>query len=383
MKYIITTIIVLFILVVDSNGQTVNENDYIQHIKVYYEDGRFGGWPANNGVWNWGDEILVGFVDAEHMERRGHTYDSSTSRYMYARSKDGGKTWKIEDAYESGQTAIAHDHRGIEEKSTPQVLKDPINFEHPDLVFTLTRDNIHDGNSFFYYSYDRGNNFSGPYQLPNLDTPGIAARTDYIVDGENKVNVFLTVAKENQREGRIAMFRTVDGGLNWTNHAFIGEEPEGFSIMPSSVRLSDTEIITTIRGREVNPRRDFIKAYHTVNNGDNWQKLYEPVYDTGWGGSPPALLKLADGRLALSYIFRSAYGSRVGLKFSEDDGQTWSHEITIRCNDYATNDVGYPRMIQRDDGKLVIIYYWNHAANPNNNPYRYIAATIVDPERWK
>jgi hypothetical protein len=33
----------------------------IKHINVYAEIGRFGGWPANHGIWAWGDEILVGF----------------------------------------------------------------------------------------------------------------------------------------------------------------------------------------------------------------------------------------------------------------------------------------------------------------------------------
>jgi Neuraminidase (sialidase) len=355
----------------------------IIHTKVFYEDGKFAGWPANNGIWNWGDEILVGFVVADHMERSGHTYDSSTSRYKYARSLDGGETWEIEDAYESGQTADAHDHRYIDVKSIPESLTEPINFTHPDLVFTLTRTGIHAAQSFFYHSYDRGKHFKGPFILPNLDTPGVAARTDYIVDDENEARVFLTIAKQNRREGRIAMFRTTDGGLSWTNHAMIGNEPEGFDIMPSSVRISSSEIITTTRGREVNPRRDFINAYISSDNGDTWDKLHEPVYDTGWGGSPPALLKLEDGRLALTYIFRSAYGSRVGLKFSKDNGQTWSHEITLRSDDYATNDVGYPRMVQRSDGKLVIIYYWNNAASKQNKPYRYIASTIVDPNNWE
>src|SRR5690625_7897657 len=56
----------------------------IQHIDIYKEDGRFAGWPANNGAWNWGDEILVGFVDAEHYETEGfHTYNQKTARNKY------------------------------------------------------------------------------------------------------------------------------------------------------------------------------------------------------------------------------------------------------------------------------------------------------------
>src|SRR5437879_2039793 len=32
-----------------------------KHVNVYAVAGRFGGWPANHGLWSWGDEILVGF----------------------------------------------------------------------------------------------------------------------------------------------------------------------------------------------------------------------------------------------------------------------------------------------------------------------------------
>jgi len=28
---------------------------------IYHKPGQFAGWPANHGLWAWGDEILVGF----------------------------------------------------------------------------------------------------------------------------------------------------------------------------------------------------------------------------------------------------------------------------------------------------------------------------------
>ena len=31
------------------------------HLVVAREPGRYGGWPANHGMWAWGNEILVGF----------------------------------------------------------------------------------------------------------------------------------------------------------------------------------------------------------------------------------------------------------------------------------------------------------------------------------
>lgn len=370
------------------NTETVSSisSNSVKHVKVYYENGRFAGWPANNGIWIWDDEILVGFVESQHKETEGfHTYDRESARNKYARSLDGGETWTIEDAYSQGQTGIAFDHKIPEEEADQPVdLTDPIeDFTDPGFVITFMRDNYHNGPSTFYYSMNRGREWIGPYKFPNLGTNGVGTRTDYIVEGPQTLSAFMNVAKENGREGRVIYSRTTDGGMNWELVSWIGEEPEGFNIMPSTVRLSETELYTVMRSRELEPRRDFLKAFRSIDNGDSWQEETNPAFDTGNGGSPPALVKMNDGRLALAYIYRSDYGSRVHLRFSEDEGKSWGNEITLRSGDGATKDVGYPRMVQRPDGKLVVIYYWNNALQPDTDPYRYIAATIVDPNAYE
>ena len=38
-----------------------------ENVVVFRESGRFGGWPANNGIWSWGDEIVVGATTAERI----------------------------------------------------------------------------------------------------------------------------------------------------------------------------------------------------------------------------------------------------------------------------------------------------------------------------
>lgn len=350
----------------------------IQHTRVYYEEGRFAGWPANLGIWSWGDEILVGFVEADYEDDGGfHTYDQSTARDKFARSMDGGLTWEIEDAYERGQTAWRYNNRLEEGAVEPTELTEPIDFTHPELALTFQRQTNHIGPSHFYYSYNRGVQWRGPYELPNLDTPGIATRTDYLVDGPRELTTFFTVGKSNEREGRVLAARTSDGGLSWEALSYIGPEPDRFEIMPSSVRLSDSEILTVIRRRE-EAGDDLLSAYLTTDNGFTWERLTDPVSDTGNGGSPPALVKLDDGRLALAYVVRSNEGSRLSVKYSSDEGRTWSDEVVLR-DDGATSDAGYPRMVQRPDGKLVAIYYWNNAIVEEENPWRYIAATIFDP----
>lgn len=363
-------------------SETEKESENVRHIVVYHEEGRFAGWPANNGIWNWGDEILVGFVEAEHLETEGfHTYNQETTRNKYARSIDGGVTWDITDAYDAGQTGWAYDNNlSDEEAEEPVNLEEPIeDFTNPDFIITWMRNNYHNGPSIFYYSNDRGRRWQGPYHFPDLDTHGIGTRTDYIVDGPQELSTFVNAAKENGREGRVAHIRTTDGGVTWERASWIGNEPEGFDIMPSTVRLSDTELFTVIRSRETDPQRNFLKAFRSTDNGKSWTEEINPAFDTGNGGSPPALLRLKDGRLALAYIYRSEHGSRVNIRFSYDKGGSWSDEIMLRGGDGASRDVGYPRMVQRPDGKLVIIYYWNHALMENSEPYRYIAATIVDP----
>ena len=50
----------------------------LEHILVYREAGRFGGWPANHGIWRWGNEIVVGFSAAYFQKKPAdrHQYDS-------------------------------------------------------------------------------------------------------------------------------------------------------------------------------------------------------------------------------------------------------------------------------------------------------------------
>ncbi len=368
----------------NSERVTMFSKGSVQHGIVFCEEGKFGGWPANHGIWSWENEILVGFVAADHKEKTGHTYDPASAINKYARSKDGGQSWIIEDAYEHGQTGWGHDNNiPYEKASAPIPLGEGISdFTNPDFILTFLRHNNHNGPSHFYYSNNRGAEWQGPFWFPDLNTNGVATRTDYIVEAKNKLIAFITVAKSNNKEGRVAMVRTEDSGLTWNLVSWVGQEHEGFDIMPSSLRLSPTELLTVIRTRTSNGQ-DLLTSYRSIDNGNTWEKLKDPVADTGKGGSPPTLIKLKDGRLALGYIYRSQYGSRVNMRLSSDNGMSWSDEIILRYGDGATRDVGYPRMVQRPDGKLVIIYYWNNACQAGAKPYRYIASTIFDPDYWK
>jgi hypothetical protein len=85
------------------------------------------------------------------------------------------------------------------------------------------------------------------------------------------------------------------------------------------------------------------------------------------------LLRLKDGRLAITYGFRSEpFGIRTVI--SSDEGKTWSEPITLR-QDGGTWDLGYTRSAVRPDGKVVTVYYFNDRKDAE----RFIGATIWDP----
>jgi len=333
-------------------------------VVVFKESGRFGGWPANNGIWSWGNEILVGFsLGYFKNNERGHAIDASKPSVLrFARSLDGGETWQIEQP-----TFLTAD--GIE----PEPVESPggFDFKHPDAAVALRMVSSSRGYSRFYYSHDRGHNWQGPYKLPTYDRTGIAARTDYIVNGKHDLMAFITAHKVNGREGRVFAVRTTDGGKTWNFVAWIGPEPNGFSIMPSSVRLSPTRILTALRRKEGD--QHWIDAWATDDDGQTWRFLNRPVESTGGSvGNPPSMLKLKDGRLSLIYGYRAAPYS-IRARLSADQGQTWSEETVLR-SDAGCWDLGYVRSVERPDGKLVAVYYFNDAPDKE----RYIAATIWD-----
>jgi hypothetical protein len=96
------------------------------------------------------------------------------------------------------------------------------------------------------------------------------------------------------------------------------------------------------------------------------------VPDTG-RGNPPSMVKLKDGRLAITYGYRAEpFG--IQARLSSDNGETWTDPIVLR-DDGGNWDIGYTRTVQRPDGKLVTVYYFNDHADGE----RYISSTIWDP----
>ena len=120
-------------------------NPVEENVIVFKEKNRFAGWPANNGIWSWSDEIVVGFTLGYHddKKREGHPIDGNrpiTKRQ--ARSLDGGKTWTIE-------TPSYLDSSGRE--AQPSESPGGIDFTHPDFALLFLMEGSSSGFSRVYF----------------------------------------------------------------------------------------------------------------------------------------------------------------------------------------------------------------------------------------
>lgn len=331
----------------------------VQHHVVIQEEGRFSAWPANRGIWSWGNEILVGVVHGHYAKNPtgGHDIDrGKTSEDLLARSMDGGETWEIE--------------KRVFVKPEVSPPAKPYDFTDEDVALNFR------GGQWFI-SQDRGKTWVGPHPLAEIDRPGLLARTDYIVEGPQRVTAFLAAEKTEGSEGQAVCMRTEDGGMSWQFVGWIGEEPPqsyGYAIMPATISLGNDNYLSFIRRGGVfdGEKQWWIEPYLSPDDGKHWYLLKEPRINNA--GNPATLTKLANGDLALAYGWRSApYGIRA--RVSKDNGVTWGREIILQ-DDGASWDIGYPRTVQRPDGKCVTIYYYHDAHFEKG---RYINATIWDP----
>ena len=359
-------ILVLLTAILISHAAALEMN----HGIVFHKEGRFAGWPANGGIWNWGDEILIMHSELTyHYYPNQHSYDRSKPAHtVLSRSLDAGNTW------ETIRTEAFT-------KKDPKVLEEPMAFSNPDFGLR-SRDNL------FWYTDDRGHHWKGPFLFPDfgIENP-LTSRTDYLIDDENTLLVFLSAKAPSVQAGlqdRAFSARTNDGGLSWEFQGWMTAYPYGVrSVMPSTVRLQDHELLSVVRRRidahdnEELGRLDvnWVEAEYSEDNGRNWTKQSMVAFTdiSHHNGNPGALAKLSDGTLVVVYGFRGhPFGIRA--KTSTDGGKTWGHEIILR-DDGLVYDLGYPKAVTLPDGRVFVCYYIATPERPN----QHIAYTILNP----
>lgn len=393
------------------NACTTNsrESDYVEnaeHKIIYSQPGRFAGWPANNGaaIFN-GNEIVVGFTEATYKLSDSHNSDGPYLSWL-ARSTNGGETWTTYDP---------ENYVG-DLGNTPELktLDTTLHFKNPGFLMRVVGDSYHgaaDKRAHFFYSYDTGKTWEGPFSFgdlsmwPELIETGLTEltpRTDYIVKNDHECLLFFS-ARQPKLFGtdRLFCIKTTDGGKNFE---FVGwvVPPAGIqanrekvdlyedtsknpyadecrAVMSQSKMLDNGVIVSVIRRKFVSEQKEelhWIDAYQSADHGKTWSFLAK-IADTGASnGNPPGLAITNDGRLCMVYGERNQGSIRV--TYSSDQGKTWSKSQILMdgfwSEDMELNDLGYPRVLSRNDGQMVAVYYYSTKEN-----LHHLRATIWKP----
>ena len=356
------------------------EGDVTHYIAAIEQD-KFHGWPANNGAWQWGNEILVGFTQGDIKAQDGHNI-SGIEASKFARSLDGGATWQM---FDPENFLDGPDKRWLPKGKTK--LATPLDFAHDCFAMRVFATGYHgndDPEAGFYYSYDRGATWKGPHFLGDISNheqfrgKELTPRTDYIITGPGSCFVFISV--NDGKASRIACIETNDGGLTFDFVGWVSPETQEFrAIMSQTIRLSNGDFLMAFRKiyTDKSQLESTIDTYRSQDQCRTWSYL-STVKEIKTNSNPPSMIELSDGRLCCVYGDRDA--RRMVAKYSYDKGETWTSEFVLR-DDYATNDdwadMGYPRLVQRPDGSLVALYYWS----TDDHPQHYIACSIWQLQR--
>jgi hypothetical protein len=152
---------------------------------------------------------------------------------------------------------------------------------------------------------------------------------------------------------RVGVCQSLDDGQSWQWLAEIRPRPgdsSGEYHELHTVETADGRLIVQIRNHNRANSGETLQC-ESSDGGRSWS-LPHPI---GIWGLPSHLLRLADGRLLMTYGYRrKPFGNRASV--SEDQGRSWSAPAVI-SDDGAAGDLGYPSTAQLADGSLLSVWY--------------------------
>lgn len=370
-----------------------------EHGIVYRNDAEFCGWPFYCGLWKVaGGDIVAGFKKIENAygDPGDVTHTKLTmgpGELTLIRSSDNGRTWDPA----TRQPVFRLDTPPGEiaalgpENYAPE---GPLDFGDPDVLImsgavpALLKTN---SRAWLRASTDGGRTWRRPILLPLGGLGNLTGHGSSMVrtDGVNLLG--LTTTLSDGWFNRPLVYAS-DDGTDWRFLSFIGPaEDEGAAMDDRSgtlifgpigyfytrlIPLANGRILASIRHQR--DARDVIwtEVYDSDDGGRTWRFLSR-VND--WG-APGDVVQMADGRIVCVYGYRVA-PQGVRARVSEDGGRTWGAEIVLR-DDGGSWDLGYPRVIEHEPGRLLSVYYMNRRDDPiqMNGGVRHIAWTAFTPD---
>jgi len=370
----------------------------IEHGVVYRNDHEFCAWPFYCGLWlTENGDVVAGFKRVQTSYDAANNVDhgeiaAKPAHLVTIRSTNGGKNWdpaSVQTVFDMS-TGGAEDFPGGESADWSDLP--PLDFSSRDTLImgggvpTLF---AQQAQAWLRASTDGGQSWRSPILLPQYNLPSLTNFGSSMY-ATREDGVHLLGCQTNSPEAlspRPLVYGTTDG-WDWRFLSFMVEErpPSPFYVLsspfsplphiyPRIVVLPDGRVIASLRFQRDARSVIWTEIHESLDGGRTWAFLSR-VND--WG-APGDLVPMRDGRVLCVYGYRMA-PSGVRYRVSEDGGRTWGSEMILR-DDGGSWDVGYPRVIEIEPGKLLTVYYINLKNDPiqMNGGVRHIAWTTFRP----
>jgi len=192
------------------------------------------------------------------------------------------------------------------------------------------------------HTWSRAETFTLPPNTPEVIPFGDIER------GPNGVLSCTGYAWHGGKANHVYLLRSYDDGHTWPETILIGADD-----------YNETDVLRLDANRWLAAARTLhdghLELFASTDGGASWAQRGSVTLPRQ---HPGHLLRLADGRILLTYGIRNRGLYGIGARISPDEGQTWGAPLVLVDLEIAT-DGGYPASAQLADGTLVTVYYAN------------------------
>ncbi len=338
----------------------------------------------------------VNYVEGENIDH-GQRGVHARAQIMLTRSLDGGYTWPESERVvvhnedlpiEEKRAKFIHrpdrPHYGIGGTDAPEIGPDTWLHFGQSYCGEQLSDGRYQVKNYMTRSDDKGKTWSPHIVEPmRYDfTHCVAAAT--MVKRPGKLLKPFVVSRDVGADDTsrnvyfAALYSSEDNGATWEYVSEIARDPyhEISHSYAQIVDLGENRLLATTGAWFGNciPQTRWAYISYSDDLGLNWST---PRKIKAFAISPYPLL-LRDGRLLLVYAKRDVPKAKIGLygMISTDEGKTWSNEFVLRAGDASCGDIGYPEVVELDDGSLFMGYYYCVDDGQALGGARHIAGTI-------